>query len=334
MAASALRAGVVAASEGGDLDPKHFIGRFSFYTLPDEERNGAKLVRAWHKNGLDIEDLPEARQPVHIFQSACASVRTRKGGTNGQRVEVRADEIENRPGICSYQITSAVWDLAAKVIEHEKGMRVEFDKRASTINFVPLDGYDARLEVLAKAIQSHFDANAKTVPGSKIRGAIRSTLLKIGAQNMRRKAGGLYFVPAEWTAPNSNGGSIEPTKPTLDGIAGVLEDLYGDRADFHTIPLVDSEGEREMVRKHFTINANEKAAELTVKALQRVRVGKGERGVRSDLLANLYNERRKLMGAVNQFEQLVALEQTDLEANLTDLDNALAELQDLADAPK
>jgi hypothetical protein len=77
---------------------------------------------------------------------------------------------------------------------------------------------------------------------------------------------------------------------------------------------------------------NEAAAELTQKALNRVRTGKGERGVRSDLLANLYNERRRLAASVRDFNGLVKLEQKEIKANLKDLDDALAKLQDLADA--
>lgn len=328
MAAPKRLRNAVGVSE--DIDESQFIGRLAMFTLPNEERNGADLVRAWAKHGLDAGDLPEARQPVHIFQSACASVRSRRGVSNGHdaKVEVRSDEVSNTPGECSYQITVAVWDLSRKMIEHEKAMRVRFDKYTSALEFDELDSYDATMGKVEKEIRAHFKKNAKTVPGQKVRNAVRLTLLKVGAQNMRRKAGGVYFVPVRWQ-PN---GQQEPTKPTLDGLAGVLDELYGDRADFHTVPLVSSDAQKAMVRKHFALNVAERSEELAQKAFQRVRQGKG-RGVRNDLLTNLYNERRKLHGSIEQFDDLVGVERKQLAENLGDLDSALAELQELADQP-
>lgn len=322
---------ILAASESDDLDPKLFLGRLAFYTLPDEERNGAKLVRAWAKHGLDLDDLPEARQPVHVFQSACASVKSRRA-TNGNddRIEVVTDEVHNNggsKGTCIYQITVKVWDQANRVIEHEKAIRATFDKGKSEISFDHLGYKDPRLAEIEKAIRKNFDANAKTVPGQKIRNAIRTTLLKLGAQNMRRKAGGVYFVPVAWQ-PN---GHAELTKPTLDGLRAMLKDLYGADADFYTIPVVNDEGAQEMVAKQFTLNVREKTQELMVKALSRVRKGKTERAVREEMVANLYAERRRIAGAVQQFEKLVELEKGDIEANLRDLDEALTKLSDFAE---
>jgi hypothetical protein len=327
MAARKKLSNVVAVSE--DLDERHFLGRLATFTLPDEARSGAKLSRAWARHGLDVNDLPEARQPVHIFQSACASVKTRRGmNTLGERIEVRADEVTNNARECAYQITVAVWDLAARVIEHEKAMRVTFDKQTSSITVDRLGYQDVRLDEIEAAIRAHFDANARTVPGQKVRNAVRNTLLKIGAQNLRRKAGGLYFVPVRWQ-PN---GHEQPTKPILDGLAAVLDEMYGDRADFYTIPLVNSDAQKAMVRKHFALNVNEKARELAQRAINRVRAAdQAERGVRSDMLANLYNERRKLHAQIEQFDQLVSVERKSVAQELADLDSALSMLQELAD---
>jgi hypothetical protein len=325
MAPPGLASGAVAVSEDS-LGEEHFLGRLATYTLPDEERNGAQLLLTWATHGLDVNDLPEARQPVHVFQSACASVNQRRTTIGGQKAEIRADEIENN-GACSYQITVKVWDLKGSTIEHEKAMRVRFDKQTSAISCDMLGYQDVRLKELQARIREHFEANAKTVPGQKIRNAVRATLLKVGAQNLRRKAGGLYFVPATWVNERRR---EEQTKPILDGLKAVLTDLYGERADFYTIPLVNDEGQREMVRKHFTINANERARELSEKAMTRVRQGRGQRGVRAELVANLYQDRRLLLAQVADFEQLVEVERKDIQASLDELDISLEKLEQLA----
>jgi hypothetical protein len=312
---------------GDTIPDQNLLGRAPFYSHPDEERSGAVLMRSWSQRGLDVDALPEARQPVHVFQSACASVQQRAGRDpkTGQRIAVLTNEVKHDDRVCSYQITVRRW--AGDVIEHDKTMTVVFDKRTNRIDVAELDDFDPAWGGLAQAIQAHFDANAKTVPGQKIRNAIRQTILDIGGQNLRRKAGGLYFVPV--IVP----GTDVPTLPILEGLKGVVEDLYGDRGDFHWFNCANNEGEREIVRKHFALNANEKAEELRDKAWKTLKADR-TRGVRSDVIANLENERRALLGQIKHFEQLVNLERSSVQASIDELDEALEKLDELANAPK
>jgi len=313
----------------GDVDGLPELGKLVTYSMPDDPRPGTKLVRTWAKHGLDVNDLPDQRQGFHIFQSACRSVETRR--KNGKGVEIKVDEVTHSTTEIVYQITRMVRDVGERVIEHPKAMTIAFDKTLDTITVRELEDYDA-LRGIEEKIRDHYTKNAKSIPGQKIRNAVRDTLLSLGAQNMRRKAGGLYFVPSEYRIAGANGRTeTRSTIPTLEGLAGVLEDLYGERADLWTISLIRDDAAEKMVAKHFAINVAEKSREVMEKALQRVRQGKGERGVRSDLIANLYNERRRIAGAVAQFEQIVSLEQDAISKNLRDLDEALAKLQEMAD---
>jgi hypothetical protein len=320
----------VAVSEGA-LDPDHYLGRLTLYTLPDQEVRGSKLLRSWAKHGLDVDALPEARQPVHIFQTACSSVKRRRA-TNGtgDRMQITADEVADN-GTCDYQIGVKVWDVANKVIEYKRDMLVTFDKHTAQIT-TDHDGSDPRLSAVEQAIRDHFDANEKTVPGQKVRNAVRATLLSLGGQNVRRKAGGVYFVPSTYMSTRNGRAETLPTKPVLDGLQNVLADLYGGDADFHIVPFANAEGEREMVRKHFVLNANERAEALSLRAINRLREGAGKRAVRSDLMANLWNERRELLLAVDQFHDLVSIEEKDLKKNLDELDESMRKLQEFADA--
>lgn len=306
------------------------LGTLATYTLPDEPKKSNALVKAWANNGLDIDGLPDKRTGAHIFMSACRSVETRKAtaGTKAvsKRVEISVDEVVHNDVEVIYQITRRVRDVANKTIEHEKSMRLTYDKKLDRIDVTALDDYET-LRGLEDQIRKDFEKNRRTIPGQKIRNAVRDTVLAVGGQNLRRKAGGLYFVPHEYI----DGQTMKPTAPVLEGLKGALTELYGDRADFYMIPLADDKTQREMVGKHFAINAAEKSQELMEKALNRVRAGKGQRGVRSDLIANLWNERRLLAGAVDQFDEIVKLERKEIDANMKDLDDALAQLQELAE---
>ncbi len=307
------------------------LGNLAMFTLPDEPQSGTKLVRAWSANGLPIDFLPDKREGVHVFQSACRSVETRRHTGNTKRVEVKVDEVHHNAKECIYQITRLVRDEKNAVIEHPKAMTLAFEKAHEKFIVRELEDYES-LKGLEDSIRSHYKANSKTIPPKAIRTAVRELLLSLGAQNLRRKSGGVYFVPIEYM-PSGQGNSRKraKTEPVLDGLTKALAELYGDRADFYTIPLVADEGAREMVRKHFTINVTEQSQELLEKILNRVRAGKG-RTVRADLVANLWNDRRKIAGAIEEFTSLVDVEREALDANLRDIDTAIGELQDLAES--
>lgn len=316
---------------GSSVDEKYVLGRQAMFSMPDEAKPEVALMDSWTRHGLDPNLIPDARQPVDRFRSAASSVEQRAAHKhNGQRTQVLSNEVKNVGHECSYQVTIRRW--VGDVIEHDKTMTVTFDKRTSTIQMTQLDEFTPEWAGILTRIQDHFDANQKTIPGQKIRNAVRETLLKIGAQNLRRKAGGVYFVPKR--APSADAkGQGDVTLPVLEGLAEVLKDLYGDDADFDVTKWANDEGEREIVRKHFALNANEKARELSEKAWERVRQGRGKRAVRSDLVAGLENERRMLLGQIKQFRELVNLEQSDVKASIDELDEALEKLDELRNEP-
>ena len=323
--AAKLKGAVASNGKHGNAE----LGKLVTYSMTDDFISGTTLVRCWAKHGLDPNDLPDVRSGLHNFQSACRSVETRR--RNGAGVEVKVDEVVNDATECVYQVTRMVRDKTLKVIEHPKAMTIAFDKKLETIAVRELEDYQT-LRGLEDAIRTHFSKNAKAIPGQKIRNTVRSTLLKIGAQNLRRKAGGLYFVPHQYSVAAPGGGTqMTDTQPTLDGLAGVFEDLYGHRGDFWTMPLLDSADAQKMVAKHFAINVASASEELLTEAVNRVRAGKG-RGVQPQLRARLWNERRKLGGQIQQFEKMVSLEKDEIEKNLRDLDRALQDLDDLADS--
>lgn len=301
------------------------LGNFATYTHPDDAINATKLIRAVAQHNLDafVDLFPQVRSSTHVFQSACRSVESSRGTGS---VEVQVDEVVNDSVEIIYQITRMVRDKKQRVIEHPKAMTLAFDKALERIDVRQLEDYDA-LRGLEDAIRSHFKANTKTVHGQKIRNAVRDVILRIGGQNVRRKAGGLYFVPQEWTSDRGR----EETLPILDSLADLLHTLYGDRGDFYVIPAPDTDYMREMVGKHFQINALRESGDVLERAVQRVRAGKSTRGVRSDFKVNLINDYRRLAGALDQFEQMVGVERTEIEANLNDIAQAINDLDSLDD---
>lgn len=317
---------MVAASRDG-LPDELFIGEIVMVTHPDEEVSGSKAAKVWIKHGLDTEKLPDTRSGVHVFETECRKVETRKR-SNGGSLQIKVDRVRDDKQACAYQITRQMLDAGEHLIEHPKAMRVCYDKATERIDVDPLEPehYDALREI-EERIRKGVDANAKKLTGQKIRNAVRDTLLEMGAVNMRGKAGGVYFVPRQFKFEKED----RESGPILDGLAGALTEMYGPSAHVDRIPMVGDEGRKEIVRKHFAINANTRAEELAIRAQQRARTD-GERGIRSDFVANIQNERRRLLSHVDEFDALVQLERKDIDHNLKLLDKALEELMEAQQA--
>lgn len=308
----------VAVTPGGQIRDNMIAGYVTMFTIPDDSVGGTKLLRTWAAYDLNTDLLPPARRGADVFAGACRSVEdsgSRRSGSN--RIVVTVDPVMETPSESVYQVGRRVVDHAERVVEHEKAMRVTYNKATEEMTFDPLDmAHYADLAGLEDSIRKWYDKNATTVPGYKVRGAVRSYMGLLGATNLRRKAGGVYFVPAEG-------------KETLDNLAQALDHLYGEASDLHTIPLVNDEGAREMVAKHFEINATQQIDELLAKITKTLH-GTRERAIRKDFLGNVAEERRRISALRDRYRDLLQSELHGLASRMEDLDEQIEQLAEAA----
>lgn len=292
---------VIAVTPGGEITKDMILGFYALFYIPDQPVSAAKLRKLWLAEGLDENLVPRNRRAVNAFQVACRSVETRRHsvGSNAE-AEIKVDEVTETNEVCVYQITRMVRDRDERVIEHPKAMRVTFSKDTETIKFEKLDRAAAQaLGTIQDDITEHFEKNAKKLPGSKVRAAIRAILDQMGATNVRKKSGGVYFCPKEGHA-------------TLESLQSVLSGLYDDVAELHLIACANAEGERAMIAKHFTVNVKDELNELMADVATRLREGTG---IRADRLKNIVNRRREIEGHAARYRAL-------LDDNLGDVDEA------------
>lgn len=316
--------GVVATHAATDAT----MGNLVTSTHPDEPKNATTVIRAWAAAGLNPDDLPDVRTATDVFMAACRSVETPKRAAGAEQVVVNRVKLDSE--VCVYQLTRLVRDTGVEEITHHESMTLRFTKRDEQITVVEMEDY-ASLQGLEADVRAHYARHPKDIPGPKIRNAVRTLIERIGGQNLRRKAGGLYFVPLTHRTHDAQGRPVDvDNQPVLDGLKAFFEAMWNGRGDFYTIPLQSADAHQEMVAKHFSLNVNKALEETRDAAIQRARQGKG-RGVQQTLLTRLYNDRRKYVQQIETFEQLVSLEKSDITANLRDLDKALADLQKIAE---
>lgn len=304
--------------------PRGELGCFATYSHKDANRAGSKVTEAVKNAGLEdfLDAFPESRSATDVFRSACRSVESRRGERD---VEIAVDEIVNDANECLYQITRQVRDRTNRVIEPGKSMMLALRKSVHQIEVRQL-GDDDALRGLEQAIREHYTANTTTVPGQKIRNGIIEVLARIGAQNVAKRKG-LYFVPEQYKARDS--GRLRKTEPVLQGLANLIDELYGQDGDLFWIPCPDTDYLRRVVARHFVMNTRKESAEALERALYRLRQGAGDRGLRGDFMAGLVAEDQRLRFALDQFDQIVGVERDEIEANLNDLEKAIADLEQL-----
>lgn len=305
------------------------MGHLVSWTHPDRPLNATKVITEWTAAGLDPNDLPDVRTAADVFMAACRSVETPKRSSAREQVVVNRVKLTSE--VVVYQLTRLVRDTSLEEITHEEAMTLRFTKSDEQITVVEMDNY-ASLQGLEDAVRAHYAKHPKDIPGPKIRNTVRELVERIGGQNIRRRAGGLYFVALTHRTLDAQNRAIDvDNQPTLDGLETFFERMWDDHGDFYAWPVMSREKDKQIVAKHFALNVNRDLRKQMEDAVQRVRKGKGA-GVQDTLLTRLYNERRRLTGQIDTFDQLVTLERTEIDANLRDLDQALSNLQDLADS--
>lgn len=317
-----MREDMLRLMDGSKLPPDSVLGLITIFTVPDKAVSGSHLAKLWAREGLDPKLIPEARRPVDDFRQACRAVETRKGGNsaNGHKTEIKVDEVTNQGDECVYQITRMVRDMQHRVIDHPKAMTLAYNKTlaeqdhsaANCITVTPQDPQTfGALKGLADIITDTYDKNVgKSVPGQKIRNAVREYMHLLGGTNLRRASGGVYFVPVAGA-------------DTLSSLARICGDLYGHDADFSFFPQPGTKAAAQMVADAHVRNIQADADEMIAKITERL---KSSGKVRKDLLTNLVQRRRELGALRKRYIDLLGGEQKLITEKLSMVDDQLEKL--------
>lgn len=310
--------------DGSKLKPKQVLGFITIQTIPEAPVSGTKLKKLWAAEGLDPKLIPDVRRPTDVFAQACRSVEGKRG-TAANPSEVKVDEVSNDADFRIYQITRLVRDQNKRVIDHPKAMRLVLDKggadggakAADCIDVQPLDKTTfGELAGLADAVLDYYNKNLTTVPGQKIRNALRDYMKLLGGENMRRGSGGVYFVPSSGS-------------DTLEALNRVVETLYRGKADLHFWPQPNTAACQQMLARHHASNVVAECDEMIAKLTERLKsVGNGRQKVRKDFMTNMMQQRRELGARRKQYAAILGEEVKTLAGHFDTLDDQIEKLME------
>jgi bifunctional DNA-binding transcriptional regulator/antitoxin component of YhaV-PrlF toxin-antitoxin module len=302
---------IVAATPNGDITTEMILGYLALVSIPNKPVSTAKLKKVWLVHGQDEKLVPKARRSVDVFMAACRSVESRR--TDEDRVhEIKVDRVLESSEECIYQVTVLVRNKDLKLIDHPKGMRLTFTAKDGKIKEEPLDDKKTYKEVkqLATVIREEFDRNSSKVPGSKVRGAIRETLIREHATRVQNK--GVFFVP-------------KAARRTLSDLQGVIADLYGDGSDAEMVvlPVASDKAEKAMVKRHYEENVVDEIDSLLTEIVNRL---KSDNPVRGDRKANMVSQRKHISEGLERYQDLLDERSITVAEKMKLLDNGLEEL--------
>jgi hypothetical protein len=319
--------GAVAVSDDavkkGHVKP---LGYLTWFSVPDEQVSLRTLKVKWGLAGLEPEVLPKDTKEINAFKRAMRLQEGRRKVENGVTtiVETTVAVVDETARDCVYQISRLVRNLDERVIDYPKAAKVTFNKMAEhaedQLTFRTLGGVPrADMIPVFEEIEAEYTNSSSKVTGAKVRTLVRNylrttpferattdskgnrvvkRLIGLGGENLRGKAGGIYFVPAKY-------------RDQLDSLSELLDELYKGRAYLHFVPLADGASEREIVRRHHIANAKQEYREAIAEARVILNNDSG-RAPRGDLVANQFARMERLRRQASDYKAILQDESDDI----------------------
>jgi hypothetical protein len=297
---------LIAVDAVGDIKA---VGYVTWFSVPDEPVALRSLRRELISHGLPKELAPKDTKAIHAFKRIMAEQDGRHR-ENGHYRENVVKMVTETPENVVYQVSTTVRDLKDQVIDFPKAVRVIFIKREETIRFNKLHDVDRREAMpIQEAIEEAYEANLSKVTGAKVRTIVRNYLsstpdeergvVGLNGENLRERAGGIYFVPAKYS-------------DDLENLAAMLDKLYHGKAFLHMIPMADTASAREIIRRHHQANALDEL-KTAIKKVSALSGPERERSARSDAIANGFANYHSIQRRVAEYREILGEELEEAE---------------------
>lgn len=280
-----------------------FLGTLLWFTITDMAVTRQQLQDAFARSGVDTAHLPRPINHRDAFRRATSNAEMKRQPVDGGRyLNLMVREVRMDP-------QRIVRQLVREVVDAEN-VRLEYLPVANLVlqgeaySFQQLAPMSALEQTLAAKIGNDYADERVRYNGRHVRDVVMGVLHTCGPVAVR-PSGGVYFVPRE------HEGSVNALKALVDELAGYT--VTSGRSRLWTVPVVDTEEQREMVQASLEDQVEQESKSL-IEEMHKV-LG-GARTVTQALVKQYVERARALADLVGQYEAMLDGEVTAARANL------------------
>jgi hypothetical protein len=240
-------------------DSKMFLGRLGWYTISE---NVSHDHGKFCEKILDITDtLPGPPRPGDIFKRACTFVERKNIKIEDNlKVNYMIRPSGSDPDFIWRSLVKEIVDSEGHRLSYEEVCVITFQRKTEVVDVIENRVLEPVETVIIKNLKDYITDNSNVLTAYAIRETVRRILEKSLYAIKVRPSGGIYFVSEEHSERFSK----------LEDVVNSL----GFGASFHSLPLLNDEKQREMLRNAFEEESCSLADELIGEIMGLVKSGK------------------------------------------------------------
>ena len=296
-----------------NLTDDQILGHIAWYTITQPSVTHEQLEEMVTDLPLNKSILPSAPRMGDAFKRACRySERTRVDipGTDTfanfliRKVTQNAEQVERH-------IVLEIVDEEGRQLDYHVVAELTFDRTKTAMKVTTKKTGDPALQVLTrdtlKLFTDNFDKAAKYLDAQVLRLMIRQQLELMSATSVR-KQGSVYFIPV----------AAKERTEALETLCSRL----GEGSMFHSLPLIDTSKQREMIKAAFENEVHDQAAQLITELTSKRRAGESITAAAWEKYRDQFNVLKKNAG---EYAQIVDGELDKVKIEIQSLDTNLGE---------
>ena len=322
------KVGVSPTNSRGGGKTAEIAGFVTWFSIPDRDMKLPDVKRAWIKAGLERECLPKDPRALYLFKRAVRKQQGRTKHDDGSYTEILVKDVLEASQFSIYQTSRVERDKDQRVVEYPPELRVIFNKETDEINFNRLgDTKLAQVKDMQDDIMDFYEGATKVVDGRKVRTLVRNYLKEtddesagqhgLSGENLRGKAGGVYFVAAKY-------------EERLAGLAECLDELYGKAGDevygLYFFPVANDKKTREMIREAHIANTVKEAKQAIRTVGDLLQNADRQVAIRSDVTRHWTRTLHQLKKRSAEYNDILRDEQDEVESIIRQMDKQVRKL--------
>ena len=295
-----------------NVSEDRLLGHIAWYTISQPEVTHEQLAEMVSDLPLNKTLLPPKPRLGDAFKRACRySERKKLDYKNDQFVNFLIRTVSQSTNEVVRHLVLEVVDAAGETLEYHDVAHLKFDRKQNVLNVRRLhlnDELDKLTEDTLNIFTDNFDKASRYLDAQVLRLFIRHQLDSMGAISVR-KQGSIYFAPLS-------------VKDKTEGLETLCARL-GNGSIFHSLPLVDTSKQREMITAAFEEEVHDEATQIIAELKAKKEDGVTVTAKAFDSYRDRYN---RLKGNASEYAKLVEDELTKTKTEIQALDQHLVKM--------